>query len=61
VAPNGIEKVLKAGDILIQRGNLHEWHNRSSEWARWVAVVVDAKPMVVEGKELPEGWAHTFA
>ncbi|KAF8308049.1 hypothetical protein DL93DRAFT_2087461 [Clavulina sp. PMI_390] len=37
------------GSIIVQRGTMHTWVNRSTtEWARCVAVAIDAKPVEVE-------------
>jgi uncharacterized cupin superfamily protein len=37
------ETVLRAGDILIQRGTNHAWANRSSKPARICFVLIDGK------------------
>ena len=39
------EKLLKAGDILIQRGTMHSWSVRTSEPCIVAAVLVSAKPL----------------
>ncbi|KAF9822139.1 hypothetical protein IEO21_00133 [Rhodonia placenta] len=41
------------GDIVIQRGTMHAWKNPGPGWARWVTVLVDAKPAVMNGIPLP--------
>ena len=38
------ETVMRAGDVLIQRGTNHAWANRSNEVARIAFVLVDAQP-----------------
>ncbi len=38
------EKLLKAGDILIQRGTNHSWSVRTKEPAIVAAILIDAKP-----------------
>jgi quercetin dioxygenase-like cupin family protein len=43
---------LKAGDVFINRGGLHTWVNNASVPSLGVAVMVDAKPVEVNGKEL---------
>lgn len=35
---------------------IHTWHNRSDEWARMVYVLIPAKKIVVDGKNLGEAW-----
>ena len=35
--------VLKAGDIVIQRGNNHSWSNRSNKICRMLYILVDGK------------------
>lgn len=37
------ETVMRAGDILIQRGTNHAWANRSGEIARIAFILVDGK------------------
>lgn len=37
------ETLLKAGDVLIQRGTNHAWSNRSGSYCRMVFVLVEAK------------------
>jgi mannose-6-phosphate isomerase-like protein (cupin superfamily) len=43
---------LKAGDVLVQRGTIHNWVNRGT-WPCVIAfVLIDAKPVEVGGKML---------
>lgn len=37
------EAALKPGDVVVQRGTDHAWHNRGSEWSRMVFVLVDGE------------------
>ena len=37
--------MLKAGDVVIQRGTNHAWVNKGSEPARIAFVLIDAKPL----------------
>ena len=39
------ETLLKAGDVLVQRGTNHSWHNRSDEPCVIAAVLVSADPL----------------
>jgi quercetin dioxygenase-like cupin family protein len=43
---------LKAGDVLVQRGTIHNWLNRGTEPCVIAFVLVDAKPVEVNGKVL---------
>ena len=43
---------LKPGDVFINRGGLHTWVNIGSVPAVIAAIMVDAKPVEVNGKEL---------
>ena len=38
------ETLMRAGDVLIQRGTNHAWANRSSRTARIAFVLIDAEP-----------------
>jgi hypothetical protein len=35
------ERVLRAGDVVVQRGTDHRWENRSGQTARMVFILVD--------------------
>jgi uncharacterized protein with PhoU and TrkA domain len=37
------ETVLRAGDVLIQRGTNHAWANRSGQPARIAFILIDAQ------------------
>jgi hypothetical protein len=39
------ETLMRAGDVLIQRGTYHAWHNRSDRMARMLYVLIDAEPL----------------
>jgi quercetin dioxygenase-like cupin family protein len=43
---------LKAGDLLVQRGTVHNWVNRGKQPCVIAFVLVDAKPVSVGGKTL---------
>src|SRR5690242_19638166 len=43
---------LKAGDVLVQRGTIHNWVNRGSVPCVIAFVLIDAKPVEVGGKVL---------
>ena len=43
---------LKAGDVLVQRGTIHNWVNRSSAPCVIAFVLIDAKPVEAGGRVL---------
>jgi mannose-6-phosphate isomerase-like protein (cupin superfamily) len=43
---------LKVSDVLVQRGTIHNWINRGSEPCVIAFVLIDAKPVVINGKVL---------
>src|SRR6059036_826368 len=43
---------LKAGDVLVQRGTIHNWVNRDTQPCVIAFVLIDAKPVEVGGKIL---------
>lgn len=43
---------LKAGDVLVQRGTIHNWVNRGNEPCVMAFVLIDAKPVEAGGKVL---------
>jgi quercetin dioxygenase-like cupin family protein len=49
---DGETVTLKAGDVLVQRGTVHNWVNRGKDAAVVAFVLVAAKPVTVGGKTL---------
>ncbi|HEU4345219.1 MAG TPA: cupin domain-containing protein [Candidatus Binatia bacterium] len=43
---------LKAGDVLVQRGTIHNWVNRGTQPCVMAFVLIDAEPVEVAGKTL---------
>jgi quercetin dioxygenase-like cupin family protein len=43
---------LKAGDVLVQRGTIHNWVNKGTEPCQIAFVLVEAKPATAGGKTL---------
>jgi quercetin dioxygenase-like cupin family protein len=43
---------LKAGDVLVQRGTIHNWINRGTQPCVIAFVLIDAKPVSAGGKTL---------
>ena len=48
----GNEVHLKAGDVLVQRGTVHNWINRGTAPCVIAFSLIDAKPVAAGGKEL---------
>ena len=44
---------LKAGDVLVQRGTVHNWINNGSEPCVIAFALISAKPVEIDGKPLP--------
>ena len=49
---DGVTVKLAAGDVLVQRGTIHNWVNRGSEDCVIAFVLVSAKPVISAGKPL---------
>ncbi len=43
---------LNAGDVVVERGTIHNWENRGTEPCVLAFVLIDANPVVASGKEL---------
>ncbi len=43
---------LKAGDVMVQRGTIHNWVNRGTAPCVLAVVLVDANPVEAGGKTL---------
>ena len=39
------ERLLRAGDVLVQRGTNHSWSNRTTETVRIAFILIDAIPV----------------
>jgi mannose-6-phosphate isomerase-like protein (cupin superfamily) len=48
----GEEVHLKAGDVMVQRGTVHNWVNRGTEPCTLAVILVHAKPVEAGGKTL---------
>jgi quercetin dioxygenase-like cupin family protein len=49
---DGVIVKLKAGDVLVQRGTIHNWVNRGTEPCVVAFVLISAKPVTANGKPL---------
>ena len=55
ILDDGAATRCEVGDIVIQRGTIHSWRNPSADTVARVAfVLLDAKPVTVEGAALPD-------
>ena len=52
---DGTEVHLKTGDLLVQRGTIHNWFNRGTEPCVIAFILIDAKPVEIGGKVLSAG------
>ena len=48
---DGVTVHLKAGDVLVQRGTIHNWINNGTEPCLVAFVLIDAKPVTVAGRK----------
>jgi quercetin dioxygenase-like cupin family protein len=49
---------VRAGDVIIQRGTNHVWHNRSPAPCRFAWILLDAQAATIDGKRLGTDWTH---
>ena len=49
---DGVVAKLSAGDVLVQRGTIHNWINKGTEPCVIAFVLVSAKPVTASGKPL---------
>lgn len=49
---NGTTVELKTGDVIVQRGTIHAWHNKSDKICRMAFVFIDAQEIEVGGQKL---------
>jgi quercetin dioxygenase-like cupin family protein len=52
---SGESRVMRRGDISVQRGTNHAWRNNSkTQWARMMYVLLESEPLEFHGKKLEE-------
>jgi len=57
ILDSGEKRLLKRGDLAVQRGTIHAWRNTSeSSWARMLYVLQEARPLEVAGQVLGEDY-----
>jgi quercetin dioxygenase-like cupin family protein len=57
VLDSGEVKLMKQGDVCVQRGTMHAWWNVSqTQWARMLFVLQPSLPVKVDGEELTEDY-----
>ncbi|KAL4946034.1 hypothetical protein BDV06DRAFT_235596 [Aspergillus oleicola] len=57
---SGEKRILKRGDVAVQRGTMHAWFNPSeTEWTRMVFVLQECKELSIGGKTLGEDLSET--
>ena len=49
---NGVEVHLKQGDVVVQRGTIHNWINRGTETCIMAVILIHADPVTAGGKVL---------
>jgi quercetin dioxygenase-like cupin family protein len=49
---------VRAGDVVVQRGTSHVWHNRGTAPCRFAWILLDARPVKVGGRLLGASWRH---
>jgi len=57
VMDDGTEMLIEnPGDTVVLKGSIHAWRNPGKDWTRWVSVLVDAEPAVINGVVLEDVW-----
>lgn len=51
---SGETRTLSQGDVLIQRGTMHQWINHNDSWARMLYVLLDSEEVESNGQQLGE-------
>jgi len=55
---SGETVTVRAGDVVIQRGTNHVWHNRSDAPCRFAWILLDAQSVEIAGRRLRASWHH---
>ncbi|KAF1933860.1 cupin domain-containing protein [Didymella exigua CBS 183.55] len=57
VLDSGETRVLRRGDVAVQRGTMHAWRNLSGDkWARMMYVLQESRPVEIDGETLGEDY-----
>jgi quercetin dioxygenase-like cupin family protein len=58
ILDNGESRLMKRGDVSIQRSTIHAWKNVSREgrWARMLYFLQECQPLKIAGRELGEDY-----
>ena len=57
ILDSGEKRIMRRGDVSIQRATNHAWRNLSETgWARMLYVLQESQPVVVDGKQLGEDY-----
>lgn len=51
---SGEKRTLKQSEVCVQKGTNHLWRNNTKEWTRVAYVLLDAKPIFIDGKRLED-------
>lgn len=52
---SGERRLMKRGDVCIQRGTMHQWINHSkTEWTRMLFVLQESQPLKIAGQQFEE-------
>src|SRR3954462_4607463 len=54
----GDRVTVRAGDVVVQRGTNHVWHNTSDAPCTFAWILLDATPVEVGGRRLGSSWKH---
>jgi quercetin dioxygenase-like cupin family protein len=55
---SGDDVTVRAGDVVIQRGTNHLWHNRATVPCRFAWILLDADAVEIAGQRLGASWRH---
>ncbi|KAH8083135.1 hypothetical protein HD553DRAFT_273761 [Filobasidium floriforme] len=53
VLDNGETRQMTQSDVVVQRGTIHQWNNKTDKWARMMFVLIASDPVMIDGKPLP--------
>jgi uncharacterized cupin superfamily protein len=55
IMDSGETRLMRRGDVMVQRATMHAWRNPSpTEWCRMIFVLQDCKPLFVNGERFGE-------
>ncbi|CAD6587433.1 MAG: hypothetical protein CYPHOPRED_003914 [Cyphobasidiales sp. Tagirdzhanova-0007] len=55
---DGVEQLIKQGEVVVQRGTMHRWTNKMDTWVRMYFVLLGAQDLYIDGVKYGSAGFH---